>query len=214
MCPVFARDSIELHFAYCYHAYQICNCKKNKSITVDYLHALLQGRSINFDQNRLLSINVNYCLLLFYYYRRHRRALLYDLFARSFMLRANNHIRWSAAIWLCYVVLYAQMFLLHYSNHGTQGIRCRARGVTLWSRKRVLIVFGTAHRIIVVKLLPKFQAPVCTCTSWWVTTATERHIDRQTSKHTFNIHIEFLFLAVLSPAAVNGYPGWCRLSFR
>ena len=94
MCPVFARDSMELHVAYCYHAYQICNCKKNKSITVDCLHALLHGRAMTFNQDRL-SISVNYCLLLFYYYRHHhhhhhRRALLCDLFPRFFMLRANE----------------------------------------------------------------------------------------------------------------------------
>ena len=179
MSPVFARHSIELHFAYSYHAYLICNCKKNKSITVDYLHTLLHRRAITFDQHRSLSISVNYCLLLLLYCRlrhhHHRGArFLYDLFPRSFLYaqskRSVNHIRRSAAIWLCYVVLYAQMFLLHCSKRGTQGIACRAHGVTLWSRKRVLIVFGTAHRVIVVKLEPKFQDPVCT--SWWVMAAT------------------------------------------
>lgn len=115
MCPVFARGSIELHFAYNYHAYQIYNWRKNKSITVDYLQALLHGRAITFDQHRLLSISVNYCLLLFYSRRRHhRRALLYGLFPRYFLYaqskRSVNHIHRSAAIWWCYVVLYAQMF--------------------------------------------------------------------------------------------------------
>jgi len=87
------------------------------------------------------------------------------------------------------VKFYAPMFLLHCSNHGTQGIRCRARGVTLWSHKRVLIVFGTEHHIIVVKLLPKFQALVCASTSWWVTAATEGHTERQTDKQT---HIHYI----------------------
>ena len=141
--------------------------------------------SVSIDFYRLLR-TTDYYYYHHHHYHYHRHALLYNLFPRSFLYaqskRSVNHIHRSAAIWLCYVVLYAQMFLLHYSNRGTHDVICRAYGVTPWSRRKVLVVFGTSHRTIVVKFLPKLQAPVCT--SWWVMVATDRQTDRHVNTHS------------------------------
>jgi hypothetical protein len=70
-----------------------------------------------------------------------------------------------------------------------------------WERPRspeqILIIFGTAHRIVVLKLLPEFQAPAATF--WWVKRLPQT--DRQTDTN----YVQFLFIAVLSTAAVNGF---------
>ena len=84
------------------------------SVTMDYLYALLRDRLITMDHYRLSSVSVNYSQLL-----SPIQGLFSLLFLYAWGKPCTNTIYGNAAIWSCYVLLYARSFPPEPGKHDT-----------------------------------------------------------------------------------------------